>query len=142
MCERVEGFRLPLLMSLQASFSHVEQVEGFRAPLKMPLRATIPFVGSAGKLQRHLGNYISAGVRNLSISHSRNTDFEAFLSSFGQLPFQAHRNIIFLVWAAFGKLSHLKCRCKPYFLVWERVEGFRLPFKMSLQASFSHVGAS
>ena len=71
MWERVEGFRLPFKMPLQASFPHAKQVEGFRAPLKMPLRATFPFVGSAGKLQRHLGNYTSARVRNLSIVNAR-----------------------------------------------------------------------
>ena len=77
-----------------------EQVEGFGAPLKMSLLATVPSVGSAGKLQMHLGNYISARARNLSISHSQNDDFEAFLTGFGHWPFQAHCNITFLLWAA------------------------------------------
>ena len=89
-----------------------------------------------------MGSYILEGVRNLSISHSQNDELEAFLASFGQWPFQAHGNTIFLVWEAFAKPSHLKCPCEPYFLPWQQVEGFRLPFKMSLQASFSHVGAT
>ena len=108
----------------------------------MSLQTTIPHVGISSKPEKHMGNHFSGRVRNLSISHSQNVELEAFLASFGQWPFQAHGNIIFFMWEAFAKPSHLKCPCEPYFLLWQQVEGFRLPFKMSLQASFSHVGAT
>ena len=52
----------------------LHQVEGFGLSLKMSLRTTIPFVGGSGKLQKDMGNYMLAGVLNLSISHSQNTE--------------------------------------------------------------------
>ena len=36
---------------------------------------------------------------------------------------------------------HLKCPCKHHFLMCERVEGFGLPFKMSLRATVPLAGA-
>ena len=97
-----------------------EQVEGFGLPFKMSLRATIPYVGGSGKVQKDTGNYILAGVRNLSISHSQNDQKCTFGDSFGQLPFQA-------------------C-CDLIFEEWERLRQ-HLPSRMSLRATFLHVGA-
>ena len=98
-----------------------EQFEGFGLPFKMSLRATTPLVGGYGKLQKDMGNYILAGARNLSISHSQNDQKCYFGASFGQLPFQAH--------------------CDLTFEEWERLRQ-PLPYRVSLRTTFLHVGAS
>ena len=91
MREQIEGFGISLKMPLRAYFLMREQVRGFGLPLKMSLLATILCVGGSGKLPKDMGNYILAGVRNLSISHSQNDQKCIFEASFGQLlPFQAH----------------------------------------------------
>ena len=98
-----------------------EQVEGFGLPFKMSLRATVPYVGAYSKLRKDMGNYILAGVRNLSISHSQNDQKCTFGGSFGQLPFQAHCDLVFEEWGRFSQA---------------------LPLRMSLRATFPHVAAT
>ena len=119
---RASGFRLKCFC--KHHFSMREQIECFGLPFKMSLRATILLVRGYSKFQKDMGNFILAGVRNLSISHSRNDQKCIFGASFGQVPFQAHGGLIFEEWEASGKPFHLECPCERHFLVWQPVEPF------------------
>ena len=123
-------------------FLMCEQVEGFGLPFKMSLRATIPLVGGSGKLQKDMGTYIWQVFKTYRFLIHRTiknalleTASASCLSRLAVTSFSRSGKDS-------GNTFHPECPCERHFFMWEQVESFRLPLKMPLRTSFSHLRAS